>query len=94
MTKEQAIKLYASRFWEDMTPREITKFQLFEPLLCMPFDVFHEAVEKTLNRPIWTHEFAYPERLRKELLGELPPPSSEEIFNLIPQNKRIILSIK
>jgi hypothetical protein len=23
----------------------------------MPFDVFHEAVEKTIGRPVFTHEF-------------------------------------
>lgn len=52
MTKEQVIKLAESEFWKDVTYEQIAKFQLFEDLLCMPFDVFHEAVEKTLGRPV------------------------------------------
>gem|GEM_PF-5448199 len=56
MTKEQAIKLSESEFWKKMTFRQIAEFQLFEPLLCVPFEIFHEAMEKTLNRPIFTHE--------------------------------------
>ena len=32
---------------------------MFESKLCMPFSIFQEAVEKTLGRPVWTHEFAF-----------------------------------
>jgi len=35
-------------------------------LFCKNFSVFHEAVEKKLDRPIWTHEFA-----SKELSEEI-----------------------
>jgi len=87
MTKKQAKKLYDSKFWTGMTFKERAIFQLFEDRLCMPFDVFHEAVEKALGRPVWTHEFAYAESLRKELLGEKPRPTFEEILNLIPKEK-------
>jgi hypothetical protein len=92
MNKEQAIKLYESKFWEKMSYRDKATFQLFEEKLCMPFDVFHEAMERTLNRPIWTHEFGLNyEGLKKELLGESLPPTLEEIINLIPEEKRIIV---
>ena len=91
MTKEQAIELFDSGFWEELSYAEWAKFQLFEERLCMPFDVFQEAVEKTLGRGVWTHEFAYPENLQKELLGEASKPTMEEIINLIPKDKRIIL---
>ena len=57
MTKEQAIALAESNFWEGMSHREIAEFQMMEEKLCMPFTVFHEAVEKTLGRPVFTHEF-------------------------------------
>jgi len=94
ITKVEAIRLYESKFWETMSFKERATFQLFEDLLCMPFDVFHEAIEKTLGRPVWTHEFGLDlDGLKKELLGEKPAPSLEEIFNLIPEEKRIILVI-
>jgi len=93
MTKEQAVALADSKFWEDMSYRERATFQLFEERLCMPFDIFHEAVEKTLGRPVWTHEFASSKQLQAELIGEKAAPSFEEIINLIPKEKRILVAI-
>lgn len=94
MDKEHAIKLYESKFWEPMTYRERAMFQMFEPLLCMPFGVFHEAIEKALGRPVFTHEFGLNhEGLKKELIGEAPAPSMEDIINLIPEDKRIVLLV-
>ena len=94
MTKEQAIQLGQSGFWTTMTSREIATFQLFEEKLCMPFSVFHEAIEKTLGRPVWTHEFAMNyEGLKSELIGEKPAPTKQEIMEMIPAEKRIILAI-
>lgn len=92
MTKDEAIKLAESGFWKDMTHREIAMFQMFEEKLCMPFEVFHEAVEKTLRRPVYTHEFGINyEGLKKELLGEARPPTLREIIEMIPKEKRIII---
>jgi len=92
MTKEQAIKLAESRFWEDMTNYDIAKFQLFEDKLCMPFEIFHKAIEEVLGRPVFIHEFGLNrEGLKKELLGEKESPSLEDIINLIPKNKRVIV---
>lgn len=93
LTKEEALRLAESNFWENMTPEEITEFQLFQNLLCMPFGVFHEAIEKTLKRPVFTHEFAHANLLEKEFLGEKSAPTFEEIINLIPVEKRIILAL-
>ena len=91
VTKEEAIKLLKSKFWENMTYEERFKFQLYQDFFCMPFDIFHESAEKTLDRPVWTHEFAFPELLKKEYLGERETPSFEEIVNLIPKDKQIII---
>lgn len=92
MTRVQAIELYKSKFWENLSYREMAKFQLFERRLCMPFDLFHKAVEESLGRPVWTHEFSLNiEGLRKAFLGEESPPSLEDIINLIPKDKRWIL---
>jgi hypothetical protein len=92
MTTEEAIKLHESRFWEPMSFFDRAMFQLWENKLCMPFSVFHEAVEKALNRSVWTHEFALNrEGLKAELLGLRPAPSFDDIVNLIPEEKRVVL---
>lgn len=91
LTKEQAIKFGESKLYEDMTPEQIVDFQFYQKLCCMPFHVFHEAMEKVLGRPVWTHEFAFPEKLHEELKGDKVPPTLEEIMGLIPEEKRIII---
>ena len=94
ITKEQAIELSESNFWEDMSHKEIAKFQINEKLLCMPFDIFHQAIDKTLGRPVFTHEFALNAKgIKKEINGEIGPPSFEDVMNLIPAEKRIIVMV-
>jgi hypothetical protein len=94
MTKEQAIQLAKSGWWKDRAPEDIVAFQLFEELLCMDFSDFHAAVEKCLGRPVWTHEFGPGvEQLRAEFMKERPAPTFEEIMNLIPAEKRIIIGL-
>lgn len=95
LPKEKAIELYESEFWKPMSFRERATFQLYCDLLCMPFDVFHEAMEKALGRGVYTHEFGLNrDRLIAELRGEAPAPSLEDIINLIPEDKRVILVVK
>lgn len=84
--KDKAIELAKTGWWESCTHREIAEFQLFTKELCLPFDKFHEAIEKTLCRPVWTHEFG--NRLVAEFLGERDAPSLADIMNLIPSEKR------
>ena len=93
--KDKALELFNSKWWLDKTPEEIVRFQLFTDRLCLPFDKFHQALESALNRPVWTHELAfnYP-GICSEFLKEKPAPSMEEIMNLIPVEKRIIVSVQ
>jgi hypothetical protein len=94
LTKEQAVRMAGSNWLADMSHRDIAMFQMHEPLLCMPFDVFHEAVEKALGRPVWTHEFGMNwDGIAKELRGERPAPTFEEIVDLLPTAKRVLLVI-
>lgn len=72
MTKEEAMAFYDDRRWERMTDLEIVKFQLYEARLCMPFSRFQEAVEKVLERPVWTHMFAETDYLRAEFEKKYP----------------------
>lgn len=57
ITRKSAISLDNSKFWTKMSPEDIARFQLYQPILCMPFDLFHESMEKLFDRPIYTHEF-------------------------------------
>jgi len=92
LTKEEAIALANSHFWEPMSQEERFRFQLFEPRMCMPFEVFHEAAEAVLGRPVFTHEFGRNyEGIVQEYLGQRPAPTLEEIIELIPEEKRIII---
>lgn len=94
ITKEQAIALSKSNFWETMTPKEIALFQMFEERLCMPFEVFHKAITEALGRPVYTHEFGLNrEGLKKELLGEKAAPTFNEIMDLIPAEKRLLVIV-
>ena len=91
--KEKAIKLYETEWWKEKTYQEIAKFQLFTTELCCPFDVFHEAVEKSLDRPVFTHEFGLNyDGICKEFLGGKPAPSLTEILSLLPSDKTIVIN--
>jgi hypothetical protein len=92
MTKEQAVALAQSDWWVGKSSRDIAMFQLHEPLLCMPFFVFHKALEEALKRPVFTHEFGLNWKgLQRELRGETEQPSMEQILGLIPKDKRLLI---
>jgi hypothetical protein len=92
MTREQALALIETKWWEGKTARQIVTFQLFEERLCMPFDLFHKSVEEALGRPVFTHEFGLNhEGLQKEFLGEKAAPTLQQIIEMIPEAKRIIV---
>ncbi len=94
LTKEQAILFSKSEIWADWSNEEIVKLQLFQDRMCMPFSRFHEAIEKVLDRPVWTHEFGLNyDGIVKEFLGEKEKPTFEEIINLIPKEKLILLKL-
>lgn len=93
LTREQAFSFGKNHLYEGMTARQKALFQLNQNKLCMPFPIFHEAVEQALGRPVFTHEFAKPMALLNELCGEKPAPTFEEIINMIPVDKRVIISI-
>lgn len=90
--REAAIKLYGSKWWEGKDMRDVVKFQLFTQELSMPFDIFYEMLEKTLHRPIFTHELACNfDGIVMEFLGEKDAPTLDEIIDVIPDGKRIVI---
>lgn len=91
--KEKAVELAESHWWELCDHREIAEFQLFTVELCCPFPVFHEAVEKSLGRPVFSHEFGLDyDGIVKEFLGEREAPTLSEVLDLIPEEKRFIVT--
>lgn len=90
-TEQQAIDLYKSGFWETLSDFERVQFQLFIERLCMPFTIYHKALETVLKRAVFTHELATPYNLQLEFLGETPPPTLDDIINLIPVEKRMLV---
>jgi hypothetical protein len=94
LTEEQAIALHDGGEWKDWTLDEVARFQLFQSKLCVPFSLFHQAIEHALDRPVWTHEFADQGSLQAEYIGENDPPTFEEIIEMIPEEKRLILRLR
>jgi len=94
MTRDEAISLAKTEWWKGLSDRDVVGFQLFEDKLCMDFGTFHEIIERVMGRPIFTHEFAYandPNGLKAEFLGIAPKRSLEDIINLIPEEKRVVV---
>ncbi len=86
--RSRAIALFESGWWLDRPAREVAKFQLFTAELCLPFDVFHRALEETLRRPVWIHELGLNlDGIFQEFLDERDAPSVEEILALLPPEK-------
>lgn len=88
--KDRAIALANSNWWEGKDARTIAEFQLFTAELACPFSVFHEALEKVLGRPVFTHEFGLNyDGIVQEFLGEQDAPTMNDLIQLIPKEKRI-----
>jgi hypothetical protein len=93
--KKAAVRLAELKWWEGKTPREICNVQLFVTELCCPFEVIHKATEEALGRPVYSHEFGLNyEGLVAEFLGVKPPPTLQEIVEMIPEEKRIVFSVR
>ncbi len=91
LDKKTALGLAESEVWKNWTDKERVEFQLYQNLLCMPFDTFHKSVEKTLDRPVFTHEFAFPDHLKQEFEGKCGKPSFENIIDLLPKDKEVVV---
>ncbi len=94
MTKEQALYFYQNKMHERITDdSERFEFQLLQDRLCMPFSEFHRCAEVALGRPVFTHEFAYPQHLKDEFYGNKPKSDFADIIALIPADKLIIVKV-
>lgn len=93
MGKEDAINLSKSNWWKSKSNREIAQFQLFTKELCCPFRIFHEAIEESLGRPVFVHEFGLNlDGIIQEFMGKSDAPTLKEIIELIPEGKRVLIT--
>jgi len=92
-TKKQAIAFHDSYLWKDMEMNQLAILQMYQNKLCVPFDKFHEAMQKLLGRPVFTHEFAFRDNLIREMVGLKRKSNFEKIINLIPREKLILIGI-
>jgi len=92
--KDRAIELAKSCWWHGKPDKDVARFQLFTEELCMDFGDFQSALERAVGRPVFTHELVLNfDGLAEELLNGGPAPTLEQIINLIPEDKRIILAV-
>lgn len=90
--REAAIALAESGWWNGKTPREIAGFCLTVEELSCPFTVLHEAVEKALGRPVFPHEFGMNfQGILNEFNSTETASTMEQILDLIPEEKRIVI---
>jgi hypothetical protein len=96
MTKEEAIAFAESKWWESVPLKDAAHYQLFEDRMVMPFALFQQGVEELLGRPVWTHEFAFAKDkggLREQAQGKATAPTMQQILELIPEEKRIVVAV-
>ncbi len=92
LTKEQALKFFESEAYKELPDDELVVFQLEQDKLCMPWSYFHEKVEAVLGRPVYTHEFGLNRNgLILEARKIISPPSFQEIIDMIPKDKQVII---
>lgn len=60
----------------------------------VPIDLMRDRINALLGRPFWSHEMGPGfERLAKEVRWEGRPSTMQEISDLIPAEKRILVSL-
>jgi len=95
LTEEQAIAFNKSKVWQSWTDEQIVRFQLFQERICVPYLLFNRALSGILGRPVYTHEFSNNyDGIVQEYLGTKEPPTLEEIINLIPAEKRVVIGLR
>ena len=70
MSEKEAIQMYDSGWWQDVTDEEILNRQSFERRTIMPFGIFFDTLERYLNEPLSQASFECPELLQQMYLAK------------------------
>jgi hypothetical protein len=91
---ENAIKMSDSKWWEGMEPRKAAIIAISTAELCCPVSVFWEILSNALGRAVYTHEMVWGfKNLYLEIIGEKDTPTLQEIIELIPEEKRLVIQL-
>lgn len=78
MNREQARAYFESDAWKSLSDYELVRLQLNEERMCVPWPVFHSAIGRVLQRPVFTHEFATNFMGLIAEFEAVPPPHKSE----------------
>ena len=93
LTQEQAIAFYESGVWVKWTGEQLVAFQLWQPLLCIPYSIYRELLEKVLGRGVQTVEVGLNRRgLQDEYLCKHEQPNMQIFIDLLPEDKKYLLT--
>ena len=90
---EKAKAKYKEAWWESDDLKVLFLGQIQEKILLMDFSKFHKATEQALERPVWTHEFAEPEKLLGEYNKERPKATMVDVLDKIERYEKPIIVI-
>ena len=65
--------------------------KLLEEPLTIPFTEAHKQIEEIMERPVWTHEMAFPEYLYKELKEKTKGSAFTESLQAISKIKPVFI---
>ena len=85
MTKEEAIKIYETGWWEEIDLKIVVSFQLLSDRICMDFDDFLTGLNEVLGRVVNVHELYTKTKLLDEIYGIGNHPTHEELIKQIPK---------
>lgn len=75
-------------------PERVTELRrVLNHPVTVPFDLIHKHVEDLMGRGVWTHEFALPDELIREMEGLVgqPAPGALEKLERIAPGKPVIV---
>ncbi len=94
----ETMKKYGdNKWWRSKDPIYVARYQVFEPILMVPFDKYHKGIEKLLGRPVYTHEFGLDyEGLKREAEEAIRKLKKGESLKQTPeyQAKKVAESIR
>ena len=74
------------------TVERLAEFDLLNDVLEFDLDLLHKRIEELLGRPVWTHELADIDSIRREIASG-DRATMTAILEKIPAAKRIIVSL-